>query len=267
MGGPNYSRCLSDHKPLRNIFDESKPIPTKASAQLQRWALILSAYDYAIAYKPGAQNSNADLLSRLPLPDTPMEAPIPEETVLLMDILQFSSITATHIKAWTAQDPVLSRVAQRILSGWKDTCREPRQELSRKLSIRGTGIDRSQLKVRPTYNCGQPAPAIAKETIADHSLGDAFRIGCFPGGLWNQLSQEFQQRPLDGSRKVIPHQLHRLMDCVSVFAVLCLQHESNIHSTPAGQHDSYCLSEQNGWDPLVQPAWLWMYGSSTYTGL
>ena len=46
----------SDHKLLQHIFDEAKPIPTMASARLQRWALTLSAYDYTIAYKPGVQN-------------------------------------------------------------------------------------------------------------------------------------------------------------------------------------------------------------------
>ena len=39
-----------------------------ASAHLQHWALMLSAYDYTIEYKPRAQNVIADLFSRLPLP-------------------------------------------------------------------------------------------------------------------------------------------------------------------------------------------------------
>ena len=60
----------SDHKPLCHIFDEWKSIPSMASARLQRWALTLSAYDYTNEYKPGAQNGNADLFSRL-LPEAP----------------------------------------------------------------------------------------------------------------------------------------------------------------------------------------------------
>ena len=34
----------SDHKPLQHIFAEGKPVPTMASARIQRWALSLSAY-------------------------------------------------------------------------------------------------------------------------------------------------------------------------------------------------------------------------------
>ena len=45
----------SDHKPLQHIFAESRPIPTLASACIQRWALTLSAYNY-IKYKPGKES-------------------------------------------------------------------------------------------------------------------------------------------------------------------------------------------------------------------
>ena len=128
----------SDHKPLRHIFDESKPIPSMASARLQHWALTLSAYDYSIAYKPGAQNGNADLFSRLPLPEAPKEVPMPGETVLLLETLQSSPITATQIKAWTARDSVLSRVVERVLSGWSSTSDEtliPYQRRKDELSL------------------------------------------------------------------------------------------------------------------------------------
>ena len=60
-----------DHKPLQYLFSESKAIPTMASACIQRWALTLSAYDYDTVFKPGTQHANADVLSKLPLPDHP----------------------------------------------------------------------------------------------------------------------------------------------------------------------------------------------------
>ena len=39
---------VSNHKPLRHLFDPSRNIPAMASARIQRWALTLSAYDYDI---------------------------------------------------------------------------------------------------------------------------------------------------------------------------------------------------------------------------
>ena len=58
----------TDHKPLMYIFDEKKSIPTMASGRVQRWALMLGAYNYTIQYQKGSENTTADAVSRLPLP-------------------------------------------------------------------------------------------------------------------------------------------------------------------------------------------------------
>ena len=70
---------------------------------------------------PGVQNGNADLFSQLPLPEASTEVPRPGETVLLLETLQSTPITATLIKTWTARDPVLSAVTEWVPSGWNDT--------------------------------------------------------------------------------------------------------------------------------------------------
>ena len=106
-----------DHKPLQHIFSESKPIPTLASARIQRWALTLSAYNFRIQYKPGNENSNADVLSRLPLPESPSSVPIPGETIFLMDTLQASPVDATQICNCTSKDPILAKARTLILQG------------------------------------------------------------------------------------------------------------------------------------------------------
>ena len=41
---------LMDHKPLTSILGQKAGIPTLAAARMQRWALILSAYQYTIVY-------------------------------------------------------------------------------------------------------------------------------------------------------------------------------------------------------------------------
>ena len=65
--------------------------------------------------------SNADALSRLPLPDQPTDSEIPS----LGDINQVTSylaenlVTASQIRAWTEKDPVLSRLPSPSLhSSW-----------------------------------------------------------------------------------------------------------------------------------------------------
>ena len=56
---------VTDRRPLLRILGPHVGVLTLAATRLQRWALILSAYDYEIQYKPGVENTEADLLSRL----------------------------------------------------------------------------------------------------------------------------------------------------------------------------------------------------------
>ena len=127
---------LSDHKPLQ--LSENKPIPVLASARIKRWALIISAYNYKIEYRPGQQHGNADVLSRLPLPETVKEASLPGETVLLMETLHSAPVDSKKIRFWTDHDPVMSKVRRLILSGWKfsdDEKLQPYQKCHKELSL------------------------------------------------------------------------------------------------------------------------------------
>ena len=130
----------SDHKPLQFLFKEDKPVPTMASARIQRWALTLSAYDYRIVFRAGKENSNADGLSRLPLRESPSSVPVPGDTVLMMEALSDmgSAVSAATIKSWTDRDPVLSRVRRMVLHGWqpqKGVDFQPYEQRKHELSV------------------------------------------------------------------------------------------------------------------------------------
>ena len=129
---------LSDHKPLEHLLNETRPVPPLASARIKRWALILGAYDYTIQYKPGTDHANADLLSRLPLPDPPKKIPKPAEMVLLMETLDSSPVTARQVKTWTDRDPLLSKVRSLTQQGWTpqtDEQLKPYQRRKEELSV------------------------------------------------------------------------------------------------------------------------------------
>ena len=76
------------------------------------------------ALKGRVEQANADTLSRLPLPEKPSEVPLPGETILLMDTLHGSPVSATQIKHWTDRDPLLSLVRKLVLQGWQHTVEE-----------------------------------------------------------------------------------------------------------------------------------------------
>ena len=125
----------SDHRPLQHIFGHDKPVPTLASARLQRWALLLgaydyrveykssselqhAAYDYRVEYKSSSELQHADGLSRLPLPESPIHVPLPGETVLLLENMDLASLNFKKIRQTTNSDPILSRVRHFVLQGW-----------------------------------------------------------------------------------------------------------------------------------------------------
>ena len=72
--GKDSFTVFTDHKPLISLFGANSKLPTLVAARLQRWALTLSAYNYEIKYRTGANNGNADALSRKPLVQNNVDA-------------------------------------------------------------------------------------------------------------------------------------------------------------------------------------------------
>ena len=57
---------MTDHKPLVTILGPQTAVHTLAALRMQRWALILQAYQYDIEYRKSELHAN--MLSRLPDP-------------------------------------------------------------------------------------------------------------------------------------------------------------------------------------------------------
>ena len=103
---------LSDHKPLHYLLVSDKAVLAMASARIQHWALLSSAYHYSIAHRPGKDHANTETFSRLPLPTTPAEQPDTRDTILLFECLQVSPLNVTDIRRGTDRDPLLSKVCK-----------------------------------------------------------------------------------------------------------------------------------------------------------
>lgn len=89
-------------------------VPTLAAARLQKWSLILAAYQYDITYKPSLQHSNADALSRLPLTVESKESKL----CFRVSFLDSVPISAQEIAKQTKLDTVLQKVKHFTLNGW-----------------------------------------------------------------------------------------------------------------------------------------------------
>ena len=109
---------LTDHKPLTVILGPKKGIPPLAAARLQRWAWIFSAYSYDIEFRPTGEHSNADGLSRLPLPVKPPDDPNADPKVFNISQIESLPVTVSKLRVTTASDKLLSKVIRYTKGQW-----------------------------------------------------------------------------------------------------------------------------------------------------
>lgn len=114
--GRNFT-LVTDHAPLTVLFGEKKGIPVLAAARMQRWAIILSAYDYNIIHRKGTDLVEADALSRLP---SKVESKPDEDSINFFAPFPEMPLTALEISQATRRDPVYSKVLDFTFEGWPE---------------------------------------------------------------------------------------------------------------------------------------------------
>ena len=110
---------VTDHRPLLGLFGKKRAVSQTLSSRMQRWALTLAAYEYQIIHRPGLCIPQADALSRLPVASAPTRVPAPADTIMTMQYMDLSPVTASDIRRETARDPVLSQVFLRTRDGFQ----------------------------------------------------------------------------------------------------------------------------------------------------
>ena len=108
---------VTDHKPLVSLLGPKTGIPTLAAARMQRWALLLSGYQYDIEYRSTHKHANADCLSRLPLNDHVRDEHDEAHEIHQLQ-LESLPVSVDQVRKATRSDPILSRVLEYALTGW-----------------------------------------------------------------------------------------------------------------------------------------------------
>ena len=111
---------VTDHKPLVTIFGSKSDIPSLAAQRLQRWAIILSAHQYDIAYRSTHDHANADALSRLPVDSVADYAHHVDEAMYSISHVDDVPVTASEIAKATRKDLVLTRALEFTANGWPE---------------------------------------------------------------------------------------------------------------------------------------------------
>ena len=92
---------VTDHQPLLTILGSKAAIPPLAAARVQRWAIVLSLYDYQIEYRSSAKHSNCDALSRLPHEDSNIGSESKIYSLSAIDTCKESHVTGPDAKQST----------------------------------------------------------------------------------------------------------------------------------------------------------------------
>lgn len=106
---------ITDHKPLFHIFGEKKGIPIYAANRLQRWAYVLTAFDFDISFVKSGKNA-ADFLSRIRIGTTDRVSTAPQCLNFIYDNCPFN-VNWVKIKTQTRTDKILSQVIKAINTG------------------------------------------------------------------------------------------------------------------------------------------------------
>ena len=111
-------QIITDHKSLLGLLHEHKGIPSMAASRIERWAIILSAYNYELIFKSGHKHGNADSMSRLSFQSDDCEKSSVFENYVLMAELYHSPTTSEDGAKYSAQNPIIAKVMDYINNGW-----------------------------------------------------------------------------------------------------------------------------------------------------
>ena len=106
---------VTDHKPLLGLLRENRAKHLQESNDGRSSCL---PSEYTLTFRNTEAHANADALSRLPLPVTPVKTDLEPELVLLTEHLAESPVSAEDICMWTHKDQKLARVLQYLQQGW-----------------------------------------------------------------------------------------------------------------------------------------------------
>lgn len=109
----------TDHRPLLSIFGKGNGVAVTAALRLQRYALILSAYNYTVQYIDGKNNQIADYFSRSPLSSSVSDTEEDSSSNYLLFLESaVKPVLFSDIKRAIAADKVLQTVMKYVNNGW-----------------------------------------------------------------------------------------------------------------------------------------------------
>lgn len=119
---------ITDHAPLKFIFDPAKSVSSIAAARIQRWAISLMAYDYIVECRKSEEIPMADALSRLRSSDADTQH---FDVGTIQDALLDLPLNKGEIRRASKSDEVMRRLFTEVKFGWTAQGRSHLADFSR----------------------------------------------------------------------------------------------------------------------------------------
>lgn len=107
----------TDNEPVKQIFSETKELPTMSALRMQHYATFLQSFDYTIKFRPTKQHYNADAFSRLPINVKTPDNFVEETDVLEINIIETLPLTVEDLARATAADSSVKVLFQGLKNG------------------------------------------------------------------------------------------------------------------------------------------------------
>lgn len=145
----------TDHRPLLSIFGKKVGVSIMAASRLQRYAIILSAYNYIVQYINSDNNAVADYFSRAPLANSDScDTDIENISFLKFLSANIAPVTFEDIKKASFEDNEIQTVIKYVKNGWprKISCPTilPYFRCKMDLEVEGNCLFRGHRVVIPT---------------------------------------------------------------------------------------------------------------------
>lgn len=108
---------MTDNEPLKQIFSETKGLPTMAALRMQHYATFLQAFNYTIKFRPTKEHCNADAFSRLPISSRKPDSTVEEVELVEVSIIETLPMTAEHLAKSTSVDSTVKILIQGLKNG------------------------------------------------------------------------------------------------------------------------------------------------------
>ncbi|XP_062554222.1 uncharacterized protein K02A2.6-like [Armigeres subalbatus] len=107
----------TDNEPVKQIFSETKGLPTMSALRMQHYATFLQSFDYSIKFRPTKQHYNADAFSRLPIAMKQPNNVVEETDLLEISIIETMPLTVNDLAKETAADSSVKVLLQGLKNG------------------------------------------------------------------------------------------------------------------------------------------------------